>query len=176
MSAGSRERGFTLAGALLLVAALGAGMAAYGEFASHAAQREKEQELLFVGNQFRQAIAAYYEGTPGAVKRFPKKLDELLQDQRHPTVRRHLRRLYADPITGKREWGLVQAPEGGIMGVYSLSQAQTIKSGAFALRDRAFEGAGRYSDWQFTHTPAGLAPPSQKPGSVKPLAEASQRD
>jgi type II secretory pathway pseudopilin PulG len=166
MSAGSRQQGFTLAGAMLLVAALGAGMAAYGEFASHAAQREKEQQLLFVGNQFRQAIAAYYEGTPGAVKRFPRKLDELLQDQRHPTVRRHLRRLYADPITGKRDWGLVQAPEGGIMGVYSLSPAQTIKTGAFALRDRSLEGASRYADWQFTHQPV----PNQTPGSVKPSA------
>ena len=42
MSAGSRQQGFTLAGALILIAVTGAGMAAYGEMASHAAQREKE--------------------------------------------------------------------------------------------------------------------------------------
>src|SRR3954464_14476503 len=105
MSAGSREQGFTLAGALILIAVAGAGMAAYGELASHAAQREKEQELLFVGNQFRRAIGAYYERTPGAVKRFPRSLDELLEDKRHPVATRHLRRVYADPMTGKREWG-----------------------------------------------------------------------
>jgi type II secretory pathway pseudopilin PulG len=153
MSAGRRQRGFTLAAVLLLTAVLGAGMAAYGELASHARQREKEQELLFVGNQFRQAIAAYYERTPGVAKRFPQKLEDLLQDQRYPAPRRHLRRIYADPITGKREWGLVQAPEGGIMGVYSLSEAQPIKTGNFAPRDRTLGEVGRYSDWSFSYVP-----------------------
>jgi type II secretory pathway pseudopilin PulG len=145
MSAGRREQGFTLAGALIVTALLGAGMAAYGEIASHAAQREKERELLFVGHQFRQAIGAYYERTPGAVKRFPQKLDDLLQDKRHPMPQRHLRRLYADPMTGKREWGVVSAPEGGIMGVYSLSEAKPIKS-----------------EWQFVYNP--VIPARAQPG------------
>jgi len=158
MSAGSRERGFTLAGALILIAVLGAGMAAYGEIASHAAQREKEQELIFVGNQFRQAIRSYYEQTPGADKRFPQQLDELLLDKRHPMPVRHLRRLYADPMTGKPEWGIVTAPQGGIMGVYSLSEAAPVKTGRFAVRDSLLEGAGRYSQWQFNHAPLGASP------------------
>ena len=154
MSAGRRQQGFTLAGALILIAVAGAGMAAYGEMASHAAQREKEQELLFVGNQFRQAIGAFYEGTPGAAKQFPKKLEDLLQDQRYPVVRRHLRRIYADPMTGKPAWGLIQAPEGGIIGVYSLSAAQPVKTGGFAARDGLSEGAQRYSDWRFIYSPS----------------------
>jgi type II secretory pathway pseudopilin PulG len=158
MSAGRREAGFTLAGAMILVAVLGAGMAAYGEFASHAAQRAKEKELLFVGNQFRQAIGSYYERTPGAVKRFPAKLDELIEDKRHPMPQRHLRRLYADPMTAKREWGLVTAPEGGIIGVYSLSADKPIKSGGFLARDSAFADAAgdenrNYASWQFVYTP-----------------------
>jgi type II secretory pathway pseudopilin PulG len=162
MSAGRPEQGFTLAGALIVTALLGAGLAAYGEIASHAAQRDKERELLFVGHQFRQAIATYYERTPGAVKRFPEKLDDLLQDKRHPMPQRHLRRLYADPMTGKREWGLVSAPEGGIMGVYSLSAAKPIKSGGFLSRDSAFSEAAGYSDWQFIHLP--LIPARAQPG------------
>ena len=152
MSAGSRQRGFTLAGALLLVAVLGAGMAAYGELASHAAQREKEQELLFVGNQYRQAIRSYYERSPGA-KRFPQKLEDLLSDNRHPMPVRHLRRLYADPMTGSADWETVISPEGGIMGVHSRSQEAPVKTGAFALRDTTFEGAARYSQWHFSHAP-----------------------
>jgi type II secretory pathway pseudopilin PulG len=153
MSAGSAQGGFTLAGTLILIAVLGGGMAAYGQIASHAAQRDKEQELLFVGNQFRQAIAEYYERTPGVVKSFPRSFDELLLDKRHPMPQRHLRRLYADPLSGKPEWGIVKAPGGGIMGVHSLQDRRPIKSGGFTARDVAFTGAQRYSDWQFVYAP-----------------------
>jgi type II secretory pathway pseudopilin PulG len=153
MSAGRRQQGFTLVGALILVAALGAGMAAYGEIASHAAQRDKERELIFVGNQFRQAIGAYYELTPGAVKRFPQSLEELLQDKRHPVAKRHLRRIYADPMTARPQWGMIAAPEGGVMGVYSLAEGQPIKSAGFEQRDIAFTGAEHYSGWQFAYLP-----------------------
>jgi type II secretory pathway pseudopilin PulG len=153
MSAGkARQRGFTLVGALLAVAALGAALAAYGQLASQAALREKEQELLFVGNQMRQAIAGYYERSPGA-KRFPQKLEDLLEDKRFPMPQRHLRRLYADPVTGNAQWGLIPGPDGGFMGVYSLSQATPLKSGNFAGRDGTFEGTGRYSDWHFSYVP-----------------------
>lgn len=166
MSAGS-ERGFTLIGVLLLCAFMGAGLLAYGELASNAAQRDKERELLFVGNQFRQAIGAYYEHTPGAVKRFPARLADLLEDKRHPVPRRHLRRLYRDPITGAAEWGLVPAPGGGIMGVYSLSQEQPVKTGAFAERDRSFTDAGRYADWQFAYTPLLVESGGNAPGAAE---------
>jgi type II secretory pathway pseudopilin PulG len=160
MSVGS-ERGFTLAGALILIAVLGAGMAAYGEIASHAMQREKEQELLFVGNQFRQAIRGYYEQTPGAAKRFPQKLEDLLLDKRHPVPVRHLRRLYPDPMTGKADWAPIEAPEGGIMGVHSASQAATLKTWGFAARDRVLEGAASYSQWHFSYAPLGASPLQQ---------------
>jgi type II secretory pathway pseudopilin PulG len=153
MSAGSAQRGFTLLGALIMIGAMGAGLAAYGELASHAAQREKERELLFIGHQFRQAIGTYYERTPGPVKRFPQALEDLVEDRRHPLPQRHLRRLYADPLTGKRQWGRIDAPDGGIMGVYSLSQAQPIKTGGFSARDSTFAETGRYSDWTFSYVP-----------------------
>ena len=153
MSAGRREQGFTLAGTLILIAVLGAGMAAYGEIASHAAQREKEQELLFIGNQFRQAIGAYYERSPAGAARYPQKLEDLLEDKRYPMPQRYLRRMYADPMIGKPQWGIIQAPGSGIMGVYSLSGGQPIKSGGFSTRDSAFAGAARHSDWHFIYSP-----------------------
>jgi type II secretory pathway pseudopilin PulG len=156
----SRQHGFTLIGALIAIGVMGAGLAAYGELTSHAAQREKERELLFVGNQFRQAIAAYYEGTPDAVKRFPQKLEDLLEDKRHATPQRYLRRIYADPMTGNRHWGVIAAPGGGVMGVYSLSVAQPIKSWGFAARDSVFAEATRYSDWGFTYSPPGAMEPA----------------
>jgi type II secretory pathway pseudopilin PulG len=158
MSAGRREQGFTLVAVLILMAALGAGMAAYGGLASHAAQRDKEQELLFVGHQFRQAIGAYYERSPGGAKRYPQKLEDLLEDKRFPMPQRHLRRIYPDPMTGEAQWGLIEAPGGGILGVHSLSAARPVKSAGFAARARGFAEARRYSDWQFSYVrPAGAS-------------------
>jgi type II secretory pathway pseudopilin PulG len=148
MSAGSQE-GFTLMGALILVAVMGAGLAAYGGMASHVALRDKEAELLFRGNQYRQAIEAYYKKE----RRYPKTLDELVEDKRYPTPAHHLRRLYPDPITGRAEWGTMDAPGGGIMGVYSKSEAEPIKTGAFRLADKTFADAKRYADWQFFYGP-----------------------
>jgi type II secretory pathway pseudopilin PulG len=149
MSAGNSQQGFTLVGALILIAFMGAGLAAFGGIASHTAQREKEAELLFRGNQYRQAIEAYYRKE----RKYPRALAELVEDKRYPTPARHLRKLYPDPISGNTEWGLVEAPGGGIMGVHSKSEAQPIKSGGFRLANKTFEDARRYADWQFFYQP-----------------------
>jgi type II secretory pathway pseudopilin PulG len=151
MSAGKQE-GFTYLALLIAVAVGGAVLAAVGELTSHAQQREKEAELLFVGQQYREAIRAYYERSPGGAKRYPMKLEDLLADSRYPTAQRYLRRPYPDPMTGSAAWGLVDAPGGGIMGVYSLSDAPPIKTGAFSKRDESFSDAVRYADWKFFYT------------------------
>ncbi len=78
---------------------------------------------------------------------------------------RYLRQLYPDPMTGK-EWGIVKAPTGGILGVYSLSDDKPFKTAGFKARDRAFEGAQKYSDWKFVYTPP--APPAT---AAKPAAK-----
>jgi type II secretory pathway pseudopilin PulG len=161
MSAGrNRQEGFTYLALLIAVAVGGAVLASVGELTSHAQQREKEAELLFVGQQYRQAIGAYYERSPGGAKRYPKKLAELLEDNRYPTVQRYLRRPYPDPVTGKAEWGLVEAPQGGIMGVYSLSEAPPIKAGGFSKRDESFNDATRYADWKFFYTTTAVPSPT----------------
>ena len=151
MSAG-KSRGFTYVGLLIAVAIAGAGLAAFAEIASHAAQREKEAELLFRGNQYREGIASYYRKE----KRYPKSLEDLLQDNRSPMPVRHLRKLYPDPMTGSADWALVDAPGGGIMGVHSRSEAAPVKTGNFRLENAGFEAAGSYMDWKFIHSPAGL--------------------
>lgn len=147
------QRGFTYLAMLLAVAVIGVGLAATGIVWSQSRQREREQELLFIGNQFRQAIARYYQRTPGAVNRYPAKLEDLLEDKRYTNTQRYLRKIYVDPMIGKPEWGVVEAPDGGIMGVYSRSKAVPIKSGGFAARDQAFEGAADYSEWRFFYAP-----------------------
>jgi type II secretory pathway pseudopilin PulG len=168
MSAGrffKKEKGFTYIGLMIAVAMTGAGLAAYGEFASHAALREKEAELLFRGNQYREAIASYYKKE----KRYPQSLEQLLKDPRYPMPVHHLRKLYPDPMTGAADWALIKAPEGGIMGVHSRSEEAPIKTGNFAARDAALaeaprdpESTGpRYADWKFFHRPSA---PGAKPG------------
>ena len=149
MSAGKKQKGFTLMGAMIMVAAMGAGLAVYGQMASHAAQREKEAELLFRGNQYRQAIESFYKKD----QKYPRALAELLEDRRYPNPAHHLRKLHADPITGRPEWGLMEAPGGGIMGVYSKSEDAPVKTGGFSLANKTFADAKRYADWQFFYTP-----------------------
>lgn len=158
MSAGRKQNGFTYLGFLIAVAVTGAGLAAFAEFASHAAQREKEVELLFRGNAFQAAIASYYKKE----SRYPQGLEDLLKDKRYPMPVHHLRKLYGDPMTGEAAWELVEAPGGGVMGVHSRSEAAPIKIGNFRLKNEGFEGAARYSDWKFVHSPTGLSRPIEK--------------
>ena len=143
MSAGRAQKGFTYVGFLLAVAIMGAGLVTYSELASHAAQREKEAELLFRGNQYRAAIASYYKKE----QRFPKSLADLLEDKRYPMPVRHLRKLYPDPMAGTPAWGLIEAPEGGIMGVYSLSEEAVLQENLAVMRDaldKHYADAGKY--------------------------------
>lgn len=147
-------RGFTYVMMLISVAIIGIGLAGTAEVWSLAQQREKEAELLFVGNQYREAIGRYYDSTPGGGKRYPEKLEDLLEDKRYPMPIRHLRKLYADPLTGKAEWGLMEAPDGGIMGIYSKAEGAPLKHAEFGNRDRTFHEAPTYGEWRFFHEPA----------------------
>ena len=164
------SRGFTYLAVLFVVAILGGGLALAGEVWQTSATREKEAELLFVGNQHRGAIERYY--LSGPQRQYPRELEDLLKDARMPGTRRYLRRLYADPMSGKAEWGLVKAPDGGIMGVYSLSEAATFKRAGFRRRDAAFAGAQTYSDWKFVTT--APAPAVAKPGAKQAAKPGAQ--
>jgi type II secretory pathway pseudopilin PulG len=126
MPAGT-QRGFTYIGLLLALALVAAGLSAAGVVWHTETQRAQEAELLFIGGEFKRAIAGFYDGTPGPVKQLPKNLEDLLHDTRYPTVRRYLRKIYVDPISGRAEWGLVATPA-GITGVYSLSQREPFKN------------------------------------------------
>lgn len=153
----SRQLGFTYLAVLFAISIAGIMLAGAGVLWSTQQAREREAELLFIGNEYRQAIASYYEKTPGAVKRYPGDIDALLEDLRFPAAMRHLRRAYRDPITKLPEWGVVHAPDGGIMGVYSLSASPTIKRNTFQQRDSEFEGKEYYRDWRFIYEPQVVA-------------------
>jgi type II secretory pathway pseudopilin PulG len=169
-----RQRGFTYLGLLFFVAVIGVGLAAVGLVWHTAVKREREGELLFVGEQYRRAIRSYYDASPGA-KHYPRSLEELLLDPRFPNVRRHLRRMYRDPMTGGQEWAVVAAPDGTILGVHSLSEDKPLKFAGFAPELAAFAQAETYADWVFAFVPAqgeplppgaGRAPPQPAGGSA----------
>lgn len=151
---GRMQSGFTYLGLLFAVALIGVSLAAAGVLWATERQREREQELLFVGNQIREAIGNYYLRTPGTIKHYPPTLDDLLKDSRTLSARRYLRRPYVDPMTNSHAWGLVRASDGGVMGVFSLSSLKPIKQSGFLDANLGFEGATRYSDWKFIYWPA----------------------
>jgi general secretion pathway protein G len=147
------ERGFTLA-ELAMVAALMAILAAVVIPTSRfMIKREREAELRLDLRRMRDAIDEYKRlsdqgmiqvelGTEG----YPKTLEILVEGVQvvgQTTKRKFLRRIPADPMTGKTEWGLrsyQDEPDSRIWGgqnvydVYSLSEAT------------ALDGT-KYKDW-----------------------------
>ena len=104
------ENGFVYLWALFAVALAGIVMAGTGQVWQVKAQREKEAQLLYVGEEFRKAIMSYYNtGT----RQFPESLEDLLQDKRSPNIKRHLRKIYLDPVTNTAEWGLIEESSPG---------------------------------------------------------------
>jgi type II secretory pathway pseudopilin PulG len=142
------QSGFTYLFVLMLVALVGMGLAAAGALWHTESQRAREAELLFVGDQYRQAIRSYYELDP-AQPRLPQSIDELLEDDRRPDIVRHLRHAYRDPFTG-RELALIRDPDTrGIVGIYSPAPGRPFKTAGFSSEDEAFKGAKSYAGWRF---------------------------
>lgn len=124
-----RQRGFTYLGVLIAIALIGIGLAAASEVWVANARRQRIEQLDWVGQQFVQAIGSYYESTPGRVKVYPRSLQDLLQDNRYVTMRRHLRAVYVNPMTGKSDWTLVLTPDGGIRGVVGIVTRESDSGG-----------------------------------------------
>src|SRR6185436_12988876 len=112
-----------------------------------AIRREKEEELIARGFQYAEAIRVFQQRQG----RLPSRLEELIE-----TKPRCIRRLWDDPITGKRDWVPVRVgvpgaidpntPDGNvglgpIRGVRSRSKEDSIK---------VMFGQKRYDQWQFT--------------------------
>jgi type II secretory pathway pseudopilin PulG len=145
---GSGARGFAMAGLLVAIALVSLMLAMAMPTWRTLAQREKEEELLFRGQQYDRAIQLYRKknAAPGAPS-----VDALVEG-------RFLRRKYKDPITNG-DFELVgvsqaanapgvQQPQRGfgqlIGGVKSKSKQKSL---------RVLNGRSVYSDWQFTYVP-----------------------
>lgn len=155
--------GFTYVIVLAALVIFGLGLAALGESWSSASRRDRETELIETGAAFVRAIGAYYVQTPGVIKAYPRRLDDLVEDRRFAGVKRHLRRIVRDPISGNAEWGLVMAADGGIQGVYSLSEKETLRRRSLQLPNYFPISGTRYSDWKFVYRTEQAEPQVQTP-------------
>lgn len=159
------QTGFTYIGLLVAVVLLGLALSLVGTVWRSEARREKEQELLFVGSEFRNAIASYYNAN-SAGRQYPQSINDLLVDSRWPEPRHHLRRFYADPMTGQQDWNLLRIDGVGIMGIASSSRLTPMKKAGFSADLTEFTGTSCYCDWKFMFFPraarrrAAAAPPT----------------
>ena len=146
-----RQQGFTYLSLVILLAIIGLVGAAALKVDALMARAAAEEELLEIGAAFSAALDSYAAATPHGKPTQPPTLQDLLKDTRFPTIRRHLRKIFVDPISGKAEWGITYAGDKtGVIGIYSLAQAQPLKLANFDGRFQNFENKQHYAEWKFT--------------------------
>lgn len=167
---GGGERGFIMVALLVGMAVTAVWMSALLPTWRQQAQRQREDDLIFRGEQYARAIALFSVKNNGAL---PTSIDDLVQQ-------RYLRRKWKDPITGKdfmvlgsgalsspgagtgtsagtgrggQQGGTPSPQQGsglmaaGITGVYSESTDTSI---------RIYNNAQQYNQWVFTYQGALL--------------------
>ncbi len=97
-SARSSESGFTLVALAIAVTILTVLLAVSLPAWKQITQREKEEELIFRGWQYVEAIRVFQQRQG----RLPTRLDELIK-----VKPRSIRQLWKDPMTDSGEWGLI---------------------------------------------------------------------
>lgn len=148
----SGKQGFTYTAVLALIVITSIAATSAQKSWSTISKKEREKELLFRGDQIRKAIASYYNSQENK-KSYPVSLNDLLKDPRYMAVKRHLRKIYIDPMTGTDQWGLVHAQNGRIKGVFSKDTGEPFKKNNFDKPYEGFSNKIHYSDWKFVYKP-----------------------
>ncbi len=158
--------GFTYIALLAAIVIIGISMSAAGKYWQNVMMRDKEEELLFRGGQYRRAIERYYMAKQPFT--CPANIEDLLKDDRFPQAKRHLRQQYKDPITGE-DFELLrdQARGNRIIAVYSKSEAEPLQQSGFSEENKEFEGKKQYKDGKFQ-------PVIQQPGQPGQLIRPGQ--
>lgn len=152
--------GFAYIALLVFIIIIGISLGAAGKYWGNVMLREKEEELLYRGDQYRKAIDQYYSFG----KQYPQSIADLLKDPRSPTGKRHLRKKYKDPISGEDFVEIRHTLYKRIIGVHSPSEKEPLKkadfselySGLAVTQQSDFPVGGnnftdkmKYSEWQF---------------------------
>jgi type II secretory pathway pseudopilin PulG len=98
-----RQDGYTFIILMAMIAILAIGLLAAVPVWQTQIRREAEEELIFRGRQYVEAVRLFNRKNPG---RFPATVDDLVEA-------RCLRRPFPDPMTKDGEWDLVLAADGG---------------------------------------------------------------
>jgi type II secretory pathway pseudopilin PulG len=126
-------------------------------------QREREEELIFRGNEYARAIALFYR----QFRRYPVSVDDLLSTSGF----RFLRRPYPDPMTRQGKWRFIHAGANGAIldsktlgtgGQSGGQQNQSNRSSTITTGTRgqsAFFGDNNQTQGVFI---VGVASPSKK--------------
>ena len=148
------RKGITFMLAMATVVILGILLGVTGQSWRIIMKREKEKELLFRGNQIKEAIESY-RGQGKANTVLPLYDLKVLLTKDPNNKRRSLRRLYTDPMTVKGEWRLISGTtnKGEIIGVASTSQEAPLKVSFTNISSlSSFTGRKKYSDWEFVYS------------------------
>jgi type II secretory pathway pseudopilin PulG len=142
--------GFTFIAAMFLIVVMGIMLQAVSQSWQTIMKRDREEELLFRGSQFRSAIERWRKPAPGKQIMPINDLKDLLEDPHSQQKVRYLRRIYKDPIT-KEDFTVIRDPALGIIGVASPSTDTPLKMDNFPkeMEDLAFKT--KYSDWLFVY-------------------------
>jgi type II secretory pathway pseudopilin PulG len=98
-----RESGYTLVVCAVAVTVLSIAVATALPLWSAQIRREREEEMIFRGFQYAEAIRVFQK----RFGRYPTRLEELIEIEP-----RSIRRLWKDPLTEDGEWGLILATGG----------------------------------------------------------------
>jgi type II secretory pathway pseudopilin PulG len=160
----SSERGFAMAGLLVGIALLSLGLSIAMPTWRTLVQREKEEELLWRGQQYDRAIQLYRKknAAPGAPS-----VERLIEGK-------FLRKRYKDPITGGDFELIGVSPAGNAPGVQQPQRGfgqlvGGVKSKSKAKSFRILNGRTVYSDWQFTYVPWKPGGQPTVPGGASPM-------
>ena len=107
-----RERGFTLAGVIVLLTIMMI-FAAYTVPRQWSAilQRDRDKQTIFIMRQYAKAISAFQDKN----KTWPVSMDQL-KDARAPRFLRGPKDGYVDPLTGQTDWLIIPASAVGATG------------------------------------------------------------
>jgi type II secretory pathway pseudopilin PulG len=164
------DRGYAMAALLIALAIMAILMSVAMPVWRQEARREREAELVWRGEQYARAIALYRNKNNS----FPPSIDALV-------TARFLRQKYKDPMTKEGEFQIVGGtpqpgapgappqgtaqgsaspqgltPAGGIMGVRSKSQENSL---------RTYNGATRYDQWSFLFSNTAVGRGSLNPNA-----------